>query len=86
MLMRRPDGYEIDTSPGRLEVDQVHRWLSTDAYWALGRPAATVAASVANSVCFGVYAPSGAQVGFAINECLHAIACLASRLHGPWPR
>jgi GNAT superfamily N-acetyltransferase len=65
MRLRRPDGYEIDTSPGRLEVDQVHRWLSTDAYWALGRPAATVAASVANSVCFGVYAPGGEQVGFA---------------------
>ena len=65
MLVRRPDGYEIDTSPGRLEADQVHRWLSTDAYWALGRPAAPVAASVGNSVCFGVYAPSGEQVGFA---------------------
>jgi GNAT superfamily N-acetyltransferase len=65
MLVRRPDGYEIDTSPGRLEVDQVHRWLSTDAYWALDRPAATVHASVANSVCFGVYAPGGEQVGFA---------------------
>ena len=65
MLLRRPDGYEIDTSPGRLEVDQVHRWLSTDAYWSLGRPAATVAVSVANSVNFGVYAPTGEQVGFA---------------------
>ncbi len=65
MLVQRRDGFEIDTSPERLEVDQVHRWLSTDAYWALGRPAATVAASVGNSVNFGVYAPDGHQVGFA---------------------
>lgn len=65
MLVRRSDGYEIDTSLERLEVDRVHRWLSTDAYWALGRPAATVIASIATSVCFGVYAPGGEQVGFA---------------------
>jgi GNAT superfamily N-acetyltransferase len=65
MLTRRSDGYEIDTSPGRLEVNQVHRWLSTDAYWALGRPASVVADSLANSVCFGVYASTGEQVGFA---------------------
>jgi GNAT superfamily N-acetyltransferase len=65
MLTRRSDGCEIDTSSGRLEVDQVHRWLSTDAYWALDRPASVVADSLANSLCFGVYAPTGQQVGFA---------------------
>jgi GNAT superfamily N-acetyltransferase len=65
MQIRRSDGYEIDTSPGRLEFDQVHRWLATDAYWALGRPAETMATSIANSVCYGVYAPAGNQVGFA---------------------
>jgi GNAT superfamily N-acetyltransferase len=65
MVVRRPDGYEIDTSPERLDVALVHRWLSTDAYWALGRPAETVVSSVANSLCFAVYAPDGAQIGFA---------------------
>ncbi len=65
MQIRRTDGYEIDTSPGRLDVDRVHRWLSTDAYWALGRPKEAVEISIANSVCYGVYAPPGAQVGFA---------------------
>jgi len=65
MRERREDGYEIDTDAGRLDVALVHRWLSTDAYWAMGRPADVVAASVANSVCFGVYAPDGAPAGFA---------------------
>ena len=31
----------------------------------VGRPASVVAESLANSVCFGVYAPTGEQVGFA---------------------
>jgi GNAT superfamily N-acetyltransferase len=65
MLVRREDGYEVDTAPDRLDVARVHHWLSTDAYWALGRSAATVATAVANSICYGVYAPDGQQVGFA---------------------
>jgi GNAT superfamily N-acetyltransferase len=36
-----------------------------DAYWALGRSLETVTASVANSECYGVYAPDGSQVGIA---------------------
>jgi GNAT superfamily N-acetyltransferase len=68
MRTRREDGYEIDTTAGRLDLDLVTRWLATDAYWALGRPADVIARSVANSICFGVYAPSadvGGQVAFA---------------------
>jgi len=64
MLTRREDGYEIDTEAERLDVPRVHQWLSTDAYWALGRPADLVARSIAGSLCFGVYGPAGAQVGF----------------------
>ena len=37
MLVRREDGYELDSDLGRLDVAKVHEWLSTDAYWALGR-------------------------------------------------
>jgi GNAT superfamily N-acetyltransferase len=65
MLLHRDDGYEIDTTPERIDGDRVHQWLSTDAYWAIGRSAQTVATARANSTCFGVYAPDGAQVGFA---------------------
>ena len=34
-------------------------------YWAVGRPRAVTERSWANCLCFGVYAPDGAQVGFA---------------------
>jgi len=37
------DGFAIDTDPARLDLAQVHEWLSGDAYWARGRSAATVA-------------------------------------------
>jgi GNAT superfamily N-acetyltransferase len=49
----------------RLDVPRIHRWLSTDAYWALGRPLDVVARSIEGSECFGVYAPDSEQVGFA---------------------
>jgi GNAT superfamily N-acetyltransferase len=65
MIIRRDDRYEIDTSKERLEVAQVHEWLSTDAYWALGRTAEVMSRAIAGSVCFGVYDPAGAQVAFA---------------------
>jgi GNAT superfamily N-acetyltransferase len=66
MLLRRDDGHEIDTDPARLDVPLIHRWLSTESYWALGRSAQAVETSVANSLCYGSYAPAGGgQVGFA---------------------
>lgn len=64
-LARREDGYEIDNSAGRLDLALIHRWLSTDAYWALGRPLEKIARSIDGSLCFGLYKPDGAQVGFA---------------------
>jgi GNAT superfamily N-acetyltransferase len=64
VITRRGDGYEIDTSTDRLDVPRIHEWLSTDAYWALGRPAEVVKKAIAGSVCFGVYDPAGEQVGF----------------------
>jgi len=37
----------------RIDLDVVHRWLSTDAYWALGRSRATVEAAARGSLSFG---------------------------------
>jgi ribosomal protein S18 acetylase RimI-like enzyme len=37
-----PDGLELDDDPARVDVDELHRFLSTEAYWALGRARATV--------------------------------------------
>ncbi|MGR6316739.1 GNAT family N-acetyltransferase [Micromonospora soli] len=64
--LTRPDGYQISTDPARLDLDRVHHWLSTDAYWALGRGRDTVERAFAGSVGFGVYRPEdGRQVAVA---------------------
>lgn len=65
MITHRDDGFEIDTAPSRLDVDLVHHWLSTDAFWALGRSRETVEQSIRASLNFGVYDPTGAQVAYA---------------------
>src|SRR5690242_20815630 len=36
-------GYELDDDRERIDVAAVHRFLSEEAYWALGRPFDTVA-------------------------------------------
>lgn len=61
--MLLPDGFEISDQPDRLDVAVIHGFL-TESYWSRGIPEATVRRAIANSLCFGVYAP-GQQVGFA---------------------
>ncbi|WP_371498682.1 GNAT family N-acetyltransferase [Kitasatospora sp. NBC_00374] len=61
-----PDGYEISTDPARLDAALIHVWLSSDAYWALGRPREKQDLAIANSLNFGVYdSVSGDQLGYA---------------------
>ena len=54
----------ISTDPSLVDVARVHRWLSTDAYWALGRPLEVVERSIAHSLNVGAY-DNGVQVGYA---------------------
>ena len=56
--------FVISTDPARLDLDVIHGFL-TNCYWAKGIPLDVVARSIENSLCFGVYDGSGAQVGFA---------------------
>jgi GNAT superfamily N-acetyltransferase len=61
-----PDGYEISTDPARLDAALVHRWLSQDSYWAMGRPRDKHDRAVAGSLNFGAYRTgSGLQVAYA---------------------
>ncbi|MFF2352313.1 GNAT family N-acetyltransferase [Kitasatospora sp. NPDC058115] len=61
-----PDGYEISTDPARLDAALIHRWLSLDAYWAIGRSREKQDRAIADSLNFGLYEQaSGAQVGYA---------------------
>jgi GNAT superfamily N-acetyltransferase len=65
-LLDAPDGYEISTDPSHLDAELIHRWLSKDAYWALGRSREKQDRAIAGSLNFGVYRSiSGAQVGYA---------------------
>jgi predicted GNAT family acetyltransferase len=65
MADRERDGYVLSTDKDRVDVDRVHRWLSQDAYWALGRPREVVEKSIAASWVWSVFAPDGEQVAFA---------------------
>ncbi|SNX57145.1 predicted N-acetyltransferase YhbS [Streptomyces sp. TLI_55] len=59
-------GYEISTDPDRVDAERVHRWLSEDAYWALGRSREKQDRAIAGSLNFGVYdIASGEQVAYA---------------------
>ena len=65
--MRRelPGGYEVDDDRDRVDVDLVHRYLSEEAYWALGRSRETVERLIRGSArVIGVYR-GAEQVGFA---------------------
>ncbi|GAA2489243.1 GNAT family N-acetyltransferase [Streptomyces sp. NPDC059506] len=58
--------YEISTDPARLDLPRVHQWLSTDAYWAIGRPLEKVRRAAEGSLNFGAYDPAtGEQVAYA---------------------
>jgi GNAT superfamily N-acetyltransferase len=60
---RRQDGAVVSTDRSRLDVDLVHRVLST-TYWAKGIPREIVERSIAGSIAFGLF-ERDRQVGFA---------------------
>ena len=59
-----PGVIEISTDVARLDVGFIHRYLSTESYWAHGRSRDIVERSIANSICFGAYL-GHTQLGFA---------------------
>ena len=58
------DGNSISTDKSKLDVVQIHEYLSKRSYWAQGRPLDVVQTSIEHSLCFGVY-DGDRQVGFA---------------------
>ena len=59
------DGYLITDDRKRIDVDAIHRYLSAESYWAKDVSRDVVCRSVENSLCLGIYAPDGQQVGLA---------------------
>lgn len=54
---------EISTDKSRLEIDVIHKFLTT-TYWAKGRTIEEVYNSINHCLCFGVYLDKR-QIGFA---------------------
>ncbi|MCW2959932.1 MAG: N-acetyltransferase [Thermoleophilia bacterium] len=60
-----PEGYTLDDDVSRIDVDAVHRFISTESYWGLGRARSVTELALAGSArMVGLYAPDGALVGF----------------------
>jgi predicted GNAT family acetyltransferase len=53
--LRRDDGYELSSDRARVDLPRVHHWLSTDAYWAMGRSEERMRAAVEGSEPYGIY-------------------------------
>jgi GNAT superfamily N-acetyltransferase len=59
-----PGGFELDDDAERIDRAEVHRFLSTDSYWARGRDRETQDALIAGATrVVGLY-HEGRQVGF----------------------
>lgn len=56
--------YTIRTGYENMDIPAIHRYLSTESYWAQGIPPETVEQSLRHSFCAGVFTGSE-QVGFA---------------------
>jgi GNAT superfamily N-acetyltransferase len=59
-----PGGYIVSDDPARVDVGFVHQWLSTQSYWARGRPRDVTERALARSLNLTVRDGSGAPAGF----------------------
>jgi len=58
------DEFCISTDKAKLDLDAIHEFLSTQAYWCINIPKEKVQTAIDNSLCFGVYQEKK-QIGFA---------------------
>ena len=63
-LVLQKGEFHISTDTSELDIDAIHDFLSTQAYWCLNIPKEKVKVSIENSLCFGLYKASK-QIGFA---------------------
>ena len=63
--MAAADRFTISTDPSLLDLELVHRWLSEDAYWAIGRSLETVRKAAAGSINLAALDANGRQCGYA---------------------
>ena len=60
------DGYRFSSERDEMDRERIHLWLSTEAYWALGRARSVQDAAIDASINFGMFeAATGRQVAYA---------------------
>ncbi|HEY0332996.1 MAG TPA: GNAT family N-acetyltransferase [Stenotrophomonas sp.] len=59
------DELRISCERKDMDLETIHGFLSTQAYWSRGIPRDTVARALDGSLCFGAFLPAHGQVGFA---------------------
>lgn len=59
------DGYVLSADVSRISIETIHRWLSTEAYWARGRSREEVERSIENSYLYAVLTADGETVACA---------------------
>lgn len=59
------EDFTVSTDLARIDLDTVHRWLSTDTFWARGRARQTVQQAAEGSMNFGVFDPGGELCAYA---------------------
>ncbi len=62
LFEQRAGSYLISDDSARLDAGVIHGYL-TRSYWSENIPLETVQRALANSLCIGAYAETGAQVG-----------------------
>ena len=63
--MSSRDDYVTSADLSEMDLDLVHQWLSTDAYWALDRTRDNVERAARHSLNFGAFAADRRQVAYA---------------------
>jgi GNAT superfamily N-acetyltransferase len=57
--------FHITSDLAEIDLESVHHWLSTDAFWALGRSRETVEQAARASLNFGALSEDGDLLGYA---------------------
>lgn len=56
-------GYTITTDKSLMKLQDIHQWLSTEAYWCKNIPLSAVQTAFDNSFCIGIL-KDGRQIGY----------------------
>ena len=64
MEWRNEAGYVVTDEVARIDREFVWHWLAHESYWAQGRSRDVMERAIDGSLCFGLFAPTGEQVGF----------------------